>query len=102
MRGSAAVCHSERPADRFEVHLADIGILPGLFGVTQCGIEDAPLAVHLAPGDGKVMICAMNTRVVVVAETAWIKAEQHVDLIAGPSFGLVNFVEFHELFREMA
>ena len=37
-------------------------------GVAEGGVEDAALAVHLAPGHGEVMIGAMDAGIVVVVE----------------------------------
>ena len=64
MRGRAALRHAQHPLDRFKIHLADVGIAPGLLGVAEGRIEHAPFAVHLVPRDREIMIRSVNARVV--------------------------------------
>src|SRR5271165_6279825 len=76
VRGRTSFSHSQRPLDGFKVHLADIGVLPRFFSVSKGGVEDAALAVNLAPGDREVVVGAVNARVVVVIELGGVQAEE--------------------------
>ena len=66
MRSGPAFGHAEDPLDGFEVHFLDIGVVPSFAGVPKRGIEDAAFAMHFGPGDGEIVIVAVNARVVEV------------------------------------
>src|ERR1700733_3175481 len=102
MRRGAALSHPQCPADRFEVHLADIWILPRLFGVSQSGVEDTAFAIHLAPRDGKIMVGAMNARIVRIIQLRRIEAQQYIYLVPRPRLRLVDFIVLHECLGEVA
>ena len=68
MRCRASLRHAQGPLDGFEVHRADVGIVPRLLSMTERGVENAAFAIHFAPGHGKVMVSAMNSRIVVIIE----------------------------------
>ena len=52
--------------NRFEIHLANVRILPCLFRMTKRRVEDAALPVHLAPGHGKIVVVAVDAGIVLV------------------------------------
>ena len=66
VRSCAAFRHAQHPLDRFKIHLADIGIILGFFGVSEGRIKDAPFAVHFVPGYGEIMIRSVDARVVCI------------------------------------
>ncbi len=68
----------------------------------QRGVENPSFTVHLAPRHGKIVVGAMDARVVLVVQLAGVQAEQHVYLVARPAFGLIDFVVFHERLGKMA
>src|SRR5579872_3590694 len=66
VRRRAALGHPKYPFDGFEIHLADVRVVPGFLSVAQCRIEDSTLAIHLVPGNGKIVIRTVDARIVVV------------------------------------
>src|SRR5579859_7735766 len=86
MRSRATLRHAQNPADRLKIHLTDVWIAPRFFGMAQRGIEHAPFAVHFRPRHSKVMVRAVNSRVVFIIQLRGVQAEQHVDFVAGPLF----------------
>ena len=96
MRDCTSFRHLQRPLDGFKVHFAHVGVVPGLLGVAEGRVEDAALSVHLAPRHGKIMVGAMDARIVGVVQPGWIEAEQHIHFVARPVLGLIDLVVFHK------
>src|SRR5436190_14693162 len=81
MRNHTAFRHAQHPLDCFKIHLANVGIAPGLLSVAEGRIENAALAVHFVPRDSEIMVSSVDARVRVV-ELRWIQTEQDVDFVA--------------------
>ena len=77
MRSCAAFRHAQHPLDCFEIHLANVGITPGLLRVAEARIEYAPFAVHLRPRDREVVVRSVYPWIRIV-EFRGIETEQDV------------------------
>src|ERR1700728_3866639 len=89
MRCRASLRHTQGPLDRFKIHLANIRILPRFSRMSKRGVENPALAIHFAPCHWKVVVGAVDTRVVRVVQLGWIKAQQDIHLVPRPRFRLV-------------
>src|SRR5580692_12550592 len=96
MRSRAAFRHAQHPLDRFKIHLANVRVSPGLFRVAEGRIKNAPLAVHLVPGDSEIVIRSVDARVVRIVEFCGVETEQDVDFVARPLLRLIDLVILHE------
>ena len=87
MARRAALGHAQGPSDCFEIHFANVGVVPGFLGVAEGGIEDAPVAIHLAPGYGKIVIGAVDTWIIGVVSLVGSRLSSTFTLSRDHAFG---------------